>query len=151
MDLRGTTKPRFREPICKFSVDEDTKLRSLVARFGTSEWSRIAREITGRSARQCRERWQNYLRPDINNAAWTKEEEDLLVAKYSEYGPCWRVIASFFHSRTDINVKNYWNRRQRRLQTQSLHESQEVPDGSEFWLLRCSDVVEADPWVSFFL
>ena len=37
----------------------------LVDRFGIKKWSQIARIITGRVGKQCRERWHNHLRPDI--------------------------------------------------------------------------------------
>jgi hypothetical protein len=69
----------------------------------------------GRTTRQCRERWQNYLRPGIQNGPWTKAEEDLLVQKHAELGPVWRTIQQFFPNRTDIDLKNCWQRRQRRL------------------------------------
>jgi hypothetical protein len=104
-----------RAPVTRFTREEDEKLRFLVRELGTSEWVAIAGQMRTRTTRQCRERWQNYLRPDIKNGPWTEEEEELLVAKYREYGPIWRAIALFFPKRTDVDIKNCWNRRQRRL------------------------------------
>jgi myb proto-oncogene protein len=33
----------------------------------------------GRIGKQCRERWNHHLRPDIRKGAWSQEEEELLV------------------------------------------------------------------------
>jgi hypothetical protein len=106
----------FRAETRKFTETEDVKLRKLVAEWGTDDWALVARHMGGgRTTRQCRERWQNYLRPGIVNGPWTKEEEDLLVLKYSEIGPLWQTIQQFFPTRTDIDIKNRWQKRQRRL------------------------------------
>jgi hypothetical protein len=55
-----------------------------------------------------RERFKNYLRPDLNHTSWTAEEDSLLLDKYAVFGPQWRVIKSFFANRSDVNVKNRW-------------------------------------------
>lgn len=80
----------------------------LVQHFGDENWALIASKVKGRSTRQCRERYKNYLSPSINNSPWTQEEEELLYEKYSIYGPKWKLIADFFKNRTDINIKNHW-------------------------------------------
>jgi hypothetical protein len=106
----------FRAETYKFTKADDLRLRSLVRELGTQDWALVARRMGGgRTTRQCRERWQNYLRPDIKNGPWTKEEEDLLVQKHAEFGPLWRTLRQFFPNRTDIDIKNCWLRRQRKL------------------------------------
>ena len=92
-----------------FSYEEDEQLKRLVEKFGDKDWKFIAKRMPGRSTRQCRERYKNYLSPEIKNGPWTKEEDDLLKEKYSEYGPRWSVISKFFKSRSDVNVKNRWS------------------------------------------
>ena len=50
----------------KWFPHEDQKLRQLVDVSGDNiQWSSIAREIKTRNARQCRERWNCYLNPDL--------------------------------------------------------------------------------------
>jgi hypothetical protein len=93
----------------KFSLNEDVLLRRLVSEFGESNWHRIAAEMRNRSARQCRERWFNYLSPNIKNAPWTKKEDALLLEKFQEQGPQWHDLARFFPMRTDINIKNRYH------------------------------------------
>jgi hypothetical protein len=92
----------------KFTRLEDEKLCSLVRQCGEVDWAQIAASIEGRSARQCRERYRNYLSSEVTNAPWTEEDDQLLRLKFYELGPKWREISQFFHGRTNVNVKNRW-------------------------------------------
>ena len=46
---------------------------------------------------------------------FTPEEDELLQKKYEELGPCWKKIATFLTGRTEISVKNRWNKIQRKI------------------------------------
>jgi hypothetical protein len=98
----------------KFTSADDEQLRLLVEQFGDSDWFLISDQMNGRNARQCRERWVNYLAPTLNNAPWTPAEDMLLLQKYRDLGCKWVRIAKFFPNRTDAMVKNRFNRIQRR-------------------------------------
>jgi hypothetical protein len=102
-----------RKKRCAFTTDEDDRLRELVEKYGTHDWARVATKIRKRDARQCRERWVNYLAPSVINGPWTIEEEELLAEKVAEFGRRWQRVAGFFEGRTDINVKNHWNHLQK--------------------------------------
>ncbi|OHS95983.1 hypothetical protein TRFO_37846 [Tritrichomonas foetus] len=91
-----------------FSIEEDAKLRFLVQQYGSKDFKKIASFMPGRTPRQVRERYKNYLSPEINNGPWSRDEDALLRQKYAELGPKWSKIADFFPSRSDINVKNRW-------------------------------------------
>ncbi|OHS96096.1 hypothetical protein TRFO_37767 [Tritrichomonas foetus] len=91
-----------------FSPQEDETLKQLVSQYGDKDWKLIARKMPNRSTRQCRERYKNYLAPEIKNGPWTREEDELLRSKYQEFGPRWSTIATFFESRSDVNIKNRW-------------------------------------------
>jgi myb proto-oncogene protein len=39
-----------------------------------------------RTAKQCRDRWHNYLRPGIKKGGWTKEEEKMIMELHAKYG-----------------------------------------------------------------
>ncbi|KAK8894725.1 hypothetical protein M9Y10_023162 [Tritrichomonas musculus] len=108
----GTKKAISRH---KFSIDEDNLLRNLVNEHGTTNWRFIADNMVGRNARQCRDRWKNYLMPGIKNVPWTPEEDMLLEEKYAALGSQWARIAKYFPNRTDINVKNRWATRSGRM------------------------------------
>ncbi|XP_042500474.1 uncharacterized protein LOC122078527 [Macadamia integrifolia] len=49
----------------KWTAEEDCLLMDLVTLHGERKWSTIAEMMHGRIGKQCRERWNNHLRPDI--------------------------------------------------------------------------------------
>ena len=54
-------------------------------------WGSIASQMgkeaqNRRSAKQCRDRWHNYLRPGIKKGKWTKEEEEQILELYTSLG-----------------------------------------------------------------
>jgi hypothetical protein len=59
-----------------------------------------------RNSRQCRERWCNYLNPELRTEAWTSEEDKLLEEKFMEFGGKWNTIAQFFNGRSDLAIRN---------------------------------------------
>lgn len=93
-----------------FSAKEDQLLIQLVKQFGINDkinWYYIAMHIEGRSARQCRERYQLYLSEGIKRKEkWTKEEDELLLEKYSALGPKWKKMEQYFEGRTSYSIKN---------------------------------------------
>ena len=91
-----------------FTKEEDARLLYLVEHFGTKNWHIIAEMMPFRNIRQCRDRFRNYLSPEINLKPWTLEEDLLLASKYKELGPKWVQISQFFQGRSDNNLKNRW-------------------------------------------
>jgi hypothetical protein len=112
-----------------FLPDEDFRLRELVRRFGT-DWNEISRQMRDRNPRQCKERWTNYLSPDVCAQPWTDDEDELLLRKVGELGAKWVQITSFFPKRTDTNLKNRWfvlMRRARKMAQQTVDARIEMP------------------------
>jgi hypothetical protein len=105
----------------------------LVSIHGSRQWAAIAGLLPGRNARQCRERWRTVLRSGLLNGPWSREEDELLVKLYNEYGPKWSFIAKAFNGRSDSNVKNRWARH---LNSMLVASTGELPLSSGFKLPR---------------
>lgn len=90
----------------KFSLEEDRRLSKLVHLYGENNWEIVADMMRGRTIRQCRDRWQHYLSPNVINTPWTKKEDELLEKKFKEYGSSWKQISQFFPNRNYIQIRN---------------------------------------------
>lgn len=109
-----------------FSSIEDKKLRFLVCEYGEENWKIISKNMKNRNTRQCRERWNNYLSPKINNFPWSEEEDKLLEKLYHMYGPKWSSIAKNFDGRTYITIKNRFLLLQRRKTKEKDQDSNNI-------------------------
>jgi hypothetical protein len=100
-------RPSYFTPKIKFTPEEDDTLRALVEHFGASNWRAISARHGTRNARQCRERWQNYLDPRVSERAeWSPADDALLEDAYREIGSRWGTLASYFPTRSINSVKN---------------------------------------------
>jgi hypothetical protein len=112
--LDSPKKPRTAKRA--FTAEEDDHLAELVKQHGDHVWRDIEQLMPGRSSRQCRERWNLYLSPDVCNDPWTQDEDMQLLRLYQAQGPKWTQIAKAFPKRTANNVKNRQKQLLRRVQ-----------------------------------
>jgi hypothetical protein len=59
----------------------------LVAEHQAKGWDDIAKCMPARSARQCRDRYNNYLLDPLLVSPRTPEEEAIILSSYREFGP----------------------------------------------------------------
>jgi hypothetical protein len=90
----------------RFSPQEDALLVKAVNEQGSSNWSVVAAQVPRRTPRQCRERWRNYANPALTHGPWTREEDNLLLAKFAEHGSNWSLITEFLKGRGKNDVRN---------------------------------------------
>lgn len=91
----------------KFLPEEDAKLKKLVEEsFDRPNWREISIKMHTRTPRQCRERYKNYLSPEIQSKEWTDSEDRILLEKYNELGHKWNTIASYLPGRTGNSTRN---------------------------------------------
>lgn len=95
-------------PKSKFTPAEDEKLKQIVNEVGDNSWDLVSKRMGTRNQRQCKERWFNYLSPNISFLPWSIEEDQKLIRLHEEFGAKWVKIAQYFPSRTDTNIKNRW-------------------------------------------
>ena len=93
----------------KFTEEEDNLLKQLVEKLGMKKWEQIAQHVPGRTGRQCRDRYRNYLVPGYFNGQWTQEEDDLIKEKFLQLGPRWSTMTKYFSNRSANALKNRWN------------------------------------------
>jgi hypothetical protein len=127
-----------------FSQEEDRALTALVASESCNTWLEIAAGMPGCSARQCRDRWTNYLAPTISLDPWTPEEDELIMRRVEECGTKWAAIAKELPRRSDNAIKNRWYTALKR-KSQSgrgLPSKKKAPgdDGMDFWDKQLADL-----------
>ncbi|KAF9090831.1 hypothetical protein BGX23_005666 [Mortierella sp. AD031] len=97
-----------------WTEEEDHLLRTGVQKF-KGQWSKIAERIQGRTDDQCAKRWREGLDPHIDRAAWTPEDDVILLQKFEEFGSQWQKIALSFPGRPGLHCRNRWRKIQRGL------------------------------------
>eukprot|EP00298_Acanthocystis_sp_HF-20_P002984 c13357_g1_i3.p1 GENE.c13357_g1_i3~~c13357_g1_i3.p1 ORF type:complete len:360 (+),score=88.79 c13357_g1_i3:105-1082(+) len=93
-----------------WSAAEDRSLYNNVQKYGPKNWDYIASFITGRSAKQCRERYHNHVDPALRKGHWTAQEDEIIIQKTREIGFKWATIAKSLVGRADNDIKNRYNR-----------------------------------------
>ena len=104
--------------------DEDKRLCSLVEQHGVSDWNLISTLMRGRNARQCRDRWINYLDKSVNRNSWSQHEDAILLQKYGEHGPKWKYLETFLPGRRSYSIRNRLHSLKHRLE-QLMRRSKE--------------------------
>ncbi|EAX96642.1 Myb-like DNA-binding domain containing protein [Trichomonas vaginalis G3] len=93
----------------RFTAEEDNLLKELVKDKKNKTWKEIANFLPGRTACQCRDRYNQYLFKEVVNKPWSSEEDEIIIEKYKIFGPHWVKISQFLPGRSGNNIKNRWN------------------------------------------
>jgi hypothetical protein len=91
-----------------FLAEEDALLISLVESGTFGGWDTVSQHFQGRTSRQCRERWINYLSPTLRTQPWTEQEDEALSALVRYHGHRWSTISRLLTGRSENDVKNRW-------------------------------------------
>ena len=66
-------------------------------------------EFTGRTEKQCRDRYCYNLKPTISKEAWTEAEDLIIMRLYLIHGSKWSKMLGSLPGRTANNIKNRYN------------------------------------------
>ena len=97
LDDLGDDAPAKRRP---WGPEEDEHLRQLVDVYGIKSWAQIATNLLNRNGKQCRERWRNHLRPQLNKGDWSAEEDIEIWDRVQEMGTKWAQVGRRSHPGT---------------------------------------------------
>lgn len=100
-----------------FTPQEDEKLTKIVKYFQKRRdinWQYVSQQMETRTARQCKDRWTNYLDTKINHLKFTPEENYFILKKVEEIGRKWKTIAAMMKNRTDVAIKSQFRKLMRR-------------------------------------
>lgn len=89
---------------------EDEILVSHIKINGSCNFINCILLSSGRTIKQCKERWINVLNPRIQKGDWLIEEDYLIFKLYTLYGGKWSKFVSYFQgSRSENTLKNRFN------------------------------------------
>lgn len=102
----GTRKGQWKE-------EEDAIVLRVIATSSEhpfTQWADLAPMLPGRSGKQIRDRWVNYLNPAINHLPFSREDDLKLWAGHRELGKRWvEISVKIFNStRSENHIKNRW-------------------------------------------
>lgn len=133
MSRDESRKSRLAGPLSKkikFTKTEDMKLKELIEKYSTNDWKKIAKHMQPRTARQCRERWCNYIDPNLSHEPWTSEEDEILLKIHEQIGNHWKKMEEFLPNRSKNNIKKRWCYLTNTLSddNNTLNQSQSAPE-----------------------
>ncbi|KAL9190561.1 hypothetical protein ACHAXT_000267 [Thalassiosira profunda] len=75
-----------------------------------TQWADLAPQLPGRTGKQIRDRWVNYLNPAINHLPFSREDDLRLWQGHADLGKRWVEISVkvFGSSRSENHIKNRW-------------------------------------------
>ncbi|KAJ0669456.1 putative transcription factor MYB family [Helianthus annuus] len=95
-----------------WTLEEDNLLINYITCQGEGRWNSLAKSSgLKRTGKSCKQRWLNYLKPDIKREDLTPQEQLLVLELHCKWGNRWSKIASHFPDRSDNEIKNYWRTR----------------------------------------
>ncbi|XP_038698717.1 myb-related protein 340-like [Tripterygium wilfordii] len=112
----------------RWSLEEDKKLQECKAKHGERSWDFVAvNSGLKRTPKSYRDRWLNYLAPEVIRGKIMGEEHEKLFQLNSKWGNNYSMIASELPGRTYEQVRSYDRMMDRRKRKQNPADSIEEP------------------------
>ena len=75
-----------------WSKEEDKLLEDLLGQGFKYSWKDISAKLKGRTPKQCRERWQQVLHPNLKRTMFTVAEDEIILQMQMKIGNKWSTI-----------------------------------------------------------
>ena len=118
-----------------WTLYEDLLLKEWVETNGPKDWKSCAENIPGRNQIQCRQHWNNKLRPNLKIGNWTSEELFLITVFYKKFNGSWSKMIPLFKSRTENSIKNIFDSQAKVIVSKLIkeNENKKILDISEYY------------------
>jgi hypothetical protein len=96
------------------STQQNQVLQQLTPTTEPIKWRKVCLEFNKvfptehRTAKQCRDRWRNYLNPALNYSPWTAEESEVLFFQHKTIGNKWTLYTDCLPGRSENSIKNHF-------------------------------------------
>ena len=115
-----------------FTPEEDSIIVKLKTQKTPLSWEEISKHTKNKTAKQCCDRYNQYLRMSKKRVPWTPEEDQILLRFVRENGHCWKKAESLL-SRDNVDIKKRWYNKlskevSRTRQVSSPSASQSAPE-----------------------
>ena len=89
----------------RWSVEEDHKIKDLVALYNFN-WAKVSKLIDNRTPKQIRDRFINYLDPNLNSNPFTISENNKIINFVRENGKQWVKLSKLIIGKSPLSIKN---------------------------------------------
>lgn len=92
----------------KWSSEEDHRLLNLVNVYNKN-WAQISKDFIDRSPKQIRDRYLNFLSPELKKIDFSKQEDNEIINLVNQLGKKWVLISKRIQGRSSYSIKNRYN------------------------------------------
>ncbi|KAH3902393.1 uncharacterized protein SCODWIG_03058 [Saccharomycodes ludwigii] len=107
---------------------EDQILKAGVSKYGLHKWNKIASLLTKKTGLQCKNRWEQYLNPQLNFQNFTPEEDSRLLDLIRSLPNQWQTIGDIMKRPVQSCIDRYQLLLDKNNTTDGKHTSVQVGD-----------------------
>ncbi|CAD8184145.1 unnamed protein product [Paramecium octaurelia] len=134
LNLKWISMLKTNLKMAPWNTDEDEVLQQLITDPSENKnWTQITIDFNRanpakivRHAKQIRERWNNYLNPDLKKSEWSQPEQLQLLLLVQEIGKRWSLISKRIQGRTENQVKNQYNSMMNNYRRQNQLDNEDI-------------------------